>query len=86
MIADVDRMAGKVWETLGQKGEVSIAQLPRILKQKTEIVYQAVGWLARENKVQYKSKGGKVYVALTAAEQHIYEHSDTSRHKDKVLV
>jgi hypothetical protein len=86
MISDVDRMAGKVWETLGQKGEIGIAQLPRILKEQSAVVYQSLGWLARENKVQYKSKGGKIYVALTATEQHVYQHLAASKKREKVLV
>ena len=50
MKAKIGSTAGKVWETLNEKGEVDISRLPKILKEKTLIVYQAVGWLAREDK------------------------------------
>jgi hypothetical protein len=74
MIKEISNTAGKVWETLGKKGEVSIAQLPRTLKEKSTIVYQSLGWLARENKVEYRSKGGKTMVSLTGVENNSYEH------------
>ena len=74
MIKEISNTAGKVWETLGKKGEVNIAQLPRTLKEKSAVVYQSLGWLARENKVEYRSKGGKTMVSLTGVEKNSYEH------------
>ena len=74
MIKEISSTAGKVWETLGKKGEVSIEQLPRALKEKSAIVYQSLGWLARENKVEYKSNRGKTTVSLTGSEKSCYEH------------
>jgi len=74
MIKEISSTAGKVWETLGKRGEVSITQLPRAVKEKSAIVYQSLGWLARENKIEYKSNGGKTMVSLTGAEKSSYEH------------
>ena len=74
MIQEISNTAGRVWETLGKRGEMSVAQLPRALKEKSAIVYQSLGWLARENKVEYKSDGGKTMVSLTGAEKNSYEH------------
>ena len=34
----IGEVAGRVWKTLGEKGD---------------IVYQALGWLAREDKINY---------------------------------
>ena len=68
MKAKIGSTAGKVWETLNEKGEVDISRLPKILKEKTLIVYQAVGWLAREDKVEYRAKGEKTYVRLAEHE------------------
>jgi hypothetical protein len=56
--------AGKIWHFLKENGETGMALLPRRLKEKTEIVHQALGWLAREDKLQYREKNGKTYVAL----------------------
>jgi len=74
MIEEISSTAGKVWETLGRRGEVSVAQLPRAVKEKSAIVYQSLGWLARENKVEYRSNNGKTMVRLTGAEKSSYEH------------
>jgi hypothetical protein len=73
MIREISSMAGKVWEALGKKGEVNMALLPRAVKEKSPIVYQALGWLARENKVEYRTGGGKTMVSLTGSEKSSYE-------------
>jgi hypothetical protein len=65
----IGNTAGKIWEVLRAKGEVNIAQLPRTLKQPSVIVYQALGWLAREDKLKYKSKANKTYVSLVDSER-----------------
>ncbi len=73
MLVKVGNMAGKIWQTIGEKGEVNVSTLPRSLKQKGELVYQGLGWLARENKIQYKKKSGKTYVSLTPGETVAYD-------------
>ncbi len=65
--------AGKVWNLLGEKGAVVLSQLPDLLKEKDDIVYQAIGWLAREDKIEYTRKGTRTYVALVASEQQAYQ-------------
>jgi hypothetical protein len=56
--------AGKLWETLRENKEVNVSQLPKILKDKPVVVYQALGWLAREDKINYRTEGAKIYVSL----------------------
>ncbi len=65
--------AGRIWRVLGDKGRMDIAQLPRSLKEKSVIVYQALGWLAREDKIRYVKRSGKVYVSLTPAEVGVHQ-------------
>jgi predicted transcriptional regulator len=55
----VGKTAGRVWELLKKNHEMTISQLPKALKQKDTVVYQAVGWLAREDKIAYRTKGNK---------------------------
>jgi len=57
-------VAGKVWRTLETKGELSLPQLPKILKEKETTVYQALGWLAREGKVSYRTEGNRTLVSV----------------------
>jgi len=68
---EIGETAGKIWEILKQKGEVNVAQLPRLLNKKSAMVYQGLGWLAREEKVEYQIKAGKTFVSLTGFERGI---------------
>lgn len=69
----IGEVAGKIWEILGEKGSIDIARLPRLTKEKSAMAYQAVGWLARENKIQYETKNAKTYIELTPSELASYE-------------
>jgi len=71
----IGEIAGKIWKILGEKEDIKILRLPHILKEKGEIVYQALGWLARENKINYHSKGGKTFVSLSYDEREIFKNS-----------
>jgi len=60
-------VAGNIWQQLGQKGEMTPKRLCATMKEKSDVVYLALGWLARENKVEiqptkstFKVKLGKM--------------------------
>jgi len=74
MRTKIGEMAGKVWKVLGEK-EVAVSTLPQILKEKGEIVYQALGWLAREDKIDFRSKEGKTFVSLNDEERERFKKS-----------
>ena len=61
-------MAGKVWRFLGQNGQTNINRLAKSLKEKDEVVLQAVGWLAREDKIDYTVKNRRTFVSLVEGE------------------
>ena len=73
----IGEMAGRVWETLGEE-EVAVPRLPQILKEKGGIVYQALGWLAREDKIDFHKKGGKTFASLNHEEREIFKRSRTT--------
>ena len=60
----VGQTAGRVWELLKKNHEMTISKLPKALKQKDTVVYQAVGWLAREDKIEYHTKGNKTVLSV----------------------
>ena len=64
----VIEIAGKTWRYLGQNGETNVGQLPKALKEKGELVLQAVGWLAREDKINYSIKNRRTFVSLVDQE------------------
>ena len=61
----IGETAGKVWDVLKAKKEMSLSQIPKAVKEKDALVYQALGWLAREDKIQYHTKGNKTLVTLS---------------------
>ena len=65
----IGETAGGIWKILKKKGEVNVAQLPRLLNEKSAVVYQGLGWLAREDKVKYQIKEAKTFVSLTETEK-----------------
>ena len=66
--------AGKAWRTLGEKGETSVIQLPRLLKENEAITYQALGWLAREDKINYTTKNNTTFVSLVDSELKAFKN------------
>jgi hypothetical protein len=71
----IGEIAGNIWQTLGKNGEINVVDLPRMLNQKSDVVYQGLGWLAREDKISYLTKGAKTYVGLTDQENEIFKNS-----------
>lgn len=45
--------AGKIWQILSEIGKVKIVDLKKISKMDIKDIYLALGWLARENKIQF---------------------------------
>lgn len=60
--------AGKTWKFLAQYGETSISQLSQLINEQDTIVYQSLGWLAREDKINYTTKNRKTFVSLAGPE------------------
>ncbi len=71
----IGEIAGKIWTILGEKQNVDILKLPKILKEKGEIVYQPLGWLVREDKINYHTKERKIFVSLNHEEREIFKNS-----------
>jgi len=65
----IGEISGIIWKVLKKKGEVNIAQLPKLVNEKSVLVYQAIGWLAREDKIKYQTKAAKTFVSLTEIEK-----------------
>lgn len=67
----IGESAGKIWKVLEEKEEVNISLLPRLLNEKSVIVYQAIGWLAREGKIEYRTAAAKTFISLAASEREL---------------
>lgn len=66
--------AGKTWRFLGQNGECSVNKLAKDLKEKESVVYQALGWLAREDKISYSIKNRRTFVSLVDRELQAFNN------------
>ena len=65
----IGETAGQIWDLLKKKGEVNLAELPKLLQEKSNVVNQAIGWLARENKIEYRTAGAKTFISLAETEK-----------------
>ncbi len=51
MIDAIGETAGKVWKFLQQHGEANLNQIKKNVKGDPNLILQAIGWLAREDKL-----------------------------------
>ena len=68
MKEEVGETAGTIWRYLSEEDRVAITKLPKALQVKQTIVYQALGWLAREDKIEYQTEGNVTYIRLASNE------------------
>ena len=62
--AQVGQMAGEVWELLASDGPLTLAQLKMKLNAQAEIRSYALGWLAREDKIEFIPEKKTVRIQL----------------------
>jgi len=65
MITKIGDTAGKIWDTLKENGEFSISKLPKLVNEQDAVTNQALGWLAREGKVDYQTLKNRTKILLT---------------------
>jgi hypothetical protein len=51
--AQVGELAGEVWQLLANEGPLTLAQLKKKLDAQGELLSYALGWLAREDKIEF---------------------------------
>ncbi len=64
MIHQIGVAAGKVWMFLKQNGESNLNQLKKGIKADPNLILQAIGWLAREDKLRIEKEGRFITYAL----------------------
>lgn len=53
MLESIGTTAGQVWEFLSENGDATPNRLHKKLGVSEKFIYMAVGWLAREDKVEF---------------------------------
>ena len=60
-ILQIGETAGAVWHALNENGSLSLAKLVEHVGGNRDVVMQAVGWLAREDKIEItETKRGRI--------------------------
>lgn len=58
--------AGNIWQILNKKGSVKIIDLKKITKLDIKDIYLALGWLAREYKIQFSEMEKELAVCINS--------------------
>ena len=56
--------AGTVWQTLSANGPMSLSKLAEAAGLNKDLVLQAIGWLAREDKIEIQERGRTKTISL----------------------
>ena len=70
-VESIGKAAGIVWTFLKEANSqgVTLAELKKIKGLKADDAVLAIGWLAREGKLQFTSTAGKVNITLVESER-----------------
>lgn len=63
-VEQIGNVAGLVWQTLKDQGRLSFTKLFKEVDAPKELVLQAIGWLAREDKIEIDEQGRTKTIAL----------------------
>ncbi len=66
-VASIGETAGVVWCTLSENGAMTMAKLVKAVGEPRDNVMQALGWLAREDKIDIVEEGRSRVVSLRGA-------------------
>lgn len=61
---EIGKVAGDIWHLLKERGELSISGVATEINASQSTVYMGLGWLARENKLEFVKKSRGVFVKL----------------------
>jgi hypothetical protein len=61
---EIGHVAGDVWGLLGRDGGQTIAAIKKSIDAPGDVVLAAIGWLAREDKLEFSANGRSVKISL----------------------
>lgn len=56
--------AGRIWNVLNENGVKSVKELKKTLKLNDKEIFAAIGWLAREEKLDCEKREDDLYITL----------------------
>jgi hypothetical protein len=63
-VVQIGETAGLLWKALSENGPMTAKKLEKLIGQPHDIVMQAIGWLAREDKICVEEKGRTRNISL----------------------
>jgi len=63
-VLQIGETSGVVWKTLADNGPLTMAKLVKAVGRPRDLVMQAIGWLAREDKVSIEEERRSRIVSL----------------------
>jgi hypothetical protein len=64
MQAEIDSAAGTIWRYLNERDEIPLSKLKEGTKLPDQLLFAGIGWLAREEKLNFTTEGRGVRVCL----------------------
>jgi hypothetical protein len=61
---EIGHVAGDVWGALSRKGPLTLTALKKEVKAPADVVAAAIGWLAREEKLDFDTAGRAAKISL----------------------
>ena len=66
LVNQIGETAGTIWHVLSENGSLSLTKLAKTVDAPRDSVMQAIGWLAREGKVEIEETGRGRFISLRA--------------------
>ncbi len=64
MITEIGSAAGMIWNVLKKEGEANVTQLQKKTNLPQSQFFMALGWLAREDKIQFRRDRRALFIGL----------------------
>jgi hypothetical protein len=61
---EIGHVAGDVWGVLVRDGSLTVAAIKKAVDAPGDVVMAAIGWLAREDKLEFSAQGRSVTISL----------------------
>jgi hypothetical protein len=65
MMNSIKECTERVLHELARSERVNLLNMAEHLGERSMIVYQSIGWLAREGRIRFLQEGNQVYISLT---------------------
>ena len=63
-VDQIGEVAGHIWHLLNQQGSLSLTRIVRDVDAPRDVIMQAIGWLAREEKIAIEEEARSKVVSL----------------------